>query len=695
MVKQLLHNELLPNILDNNFRMASWWITWKDLDWPSSDNLDRIKIRADQMAVANVNVATVFGSHFRWDFMPIWETLHSYMATVTEELHKRNILFFDHHSAVLVHRYDTREEMLNVKMHSGPHLPFSPSRRAAASWKFKGRRLNDWRMRNALTGEILYLPQYTAEQFCYNNPEFIESYLEYVKELILETGIDGIMCDDAIHFLGYFSCVCACCRKQFRERFGFELPGPHDRSFWANWNNPAWNGYIDMRFKNNGDFLEKIRSILPPGFPMMSCCSGSNHPFHVNTGQDVRQFSRACNLVHLEMCGNTPPWRGEGACWSPPVVKRLTEALHHLGVARQRDCRCIGQGYGFTEATAGIIWALNKTLGADCWFSTLKGRLGLPDSIISKLPDDASPASVSFSFEKAHPELFSGKPLFQLGIYFSYETRNHSFFGSQGDGMCRDVEDTQELFFSAGLGAETVVDIPENVAEYSLLIFPSVAMLTDAEIAAMRSFVRSGGVILATGPLGFGEAADMWDIPMQSKKDIWTPGWMEGPVKGLECPAEWREMEKGIFWNPSRIQDDELSGDLLKKATDFIAPLPFKLIASKGFLMIPHYNQNNDSYCLHFLSAEYDVEIDKELDRIRFHRSRVNLITKSIPTGTDGVIELESNFKVEAFSPLNKNAPKIEINTQFSNHSPQIKIDLPQDCCYTIVRLKPQPKKEE
>lgn len=670
------------NLTKANIRMVSWWINWHDLNWPSPDNYDLIKKRADQMATANVNVATVFGSHFRWDFMPIWEVLHDYMAAVAEELHKRDILFFDHHSADLVHRYDTRQEMRDVKIHSSPHLPFSPSRRAAASWEFKGHRLNNWRMRNVLDNEILYLPQYTAEQFCYNNPEFIESYLEYVKELVRETGIDGLMCDDIIHFMGYYSCACDCCKKLFVERFGFELPNPYNRSFWGNWNNPVWNEYIDMHFESNGNFLKKVRSVLPQDFPMMSCCSGSNRPFHVNTGQDVRQFNRACNLVHLEMCGNTPPWDEDEVCWSHPIVKRLAEASHHLGVARQKNYRCIGQGYGFTEASAGIIWAFNKMIGADCWFSTLKGRLGLPESILAKLPDDASPVGTSFAFEKNHPELFSGKAIFQLGIYFSYETRNHSFFGNQEDGMCRDMADTQELFFTSGFGAETVVEIPKNAEEYPLLVLPSVALLKDDEISAIKRFARSGGTVLATGPFGFGEAANVWEIPMQSKKDIWTDGWMNEAVPSPGLPAQWHKLEEGIFWNPTRLQDGNLNDSLLKKATDLIRPLPFKLIRSKGFLMIPHYDAKNSSYCLHFLSAEYDVEIDKKLDSIRFHRSRVNLITKSAPSGTDGIIELESDLKAEVFSPLTENHPETR------GHPPRLWVELPPDCCYTIIKLK-------
>ena len=63
-------------MLKEHIRMASWWITWKDLDWPSPDNLDLIRRRADAMAKAQANTAGVFGAHFRWDFLPFFPILH-------------------------------------------------------------------------------------------------------------------------------------------------------------------------------------------------------------------------------------------------------------------------------------------------------------------------------------------------------------------------------------------------------------------------------------------------------------------------------------------------------------------------------------------------------------------------------------------------------------------------------------------
>ena len=159
---------------EHRHRIATWWFHWPDLMWPDSDNLDRIKARAEGYAKANVTAAMLFGAHFRWDFLPVFPLLHDYIATVTEELHKYGIKVFDHHSCNLVHRYSTREEMRHVMVDSGPHLPFSPTFEAAADWTWKGKKLNDWRMIDVKNGKPLWFPQYTAEGFCHRNPEYAE-----------------------------------------------------------------------------------------------------------------------------------------------------------------------------------------------------------------------------------------------------------------------------------------------------------------------------------------------------------------------------------------------------------------------------------------------------------------------------------------------------------------------------------------
>ena len=114
-------------------RFTNWWIHWEDLHWPNPDSMDAVRRKAEKYAEANITSAIIFGCHFRWDYLPFFTILHDYLATVAEELGKYGIELIDHHSVNLIHRYSSVEEMRRVMQHSGPHIPFSPSREAAAS----------------------------------------------------------------------------------------------------------------------------------------------------------------------------------------------------------------------------------------------------------------------------------------------------------------------------------------------------------------------------------------------------------------------------------------------------------------------------------------------------------------------------------------------------------------------------------
>ena len=674
------------------YRLVSWWIKWEDLNWPNQDTLDRIRRRADQVAAANANAAIVFGTHFRWDWLPFFEILHDYLATVASELHSRGIKFFDHHSVNLVHRYDTREEMRHTILHSGPHLPFSPSRSAAKDWEFHGRKLNDWRMIDILTGKPRYFPGYSAEGFCHRNLEFISAHMEYVRKLIADTGIDGLMSDDTVYYGGYSACGCRYCRTEFKARTGLELPDPSDTAFWGNWRNPAWKAWIDLRFDAAALFHKNLHTVMPEGFMHASCCPGSTVANSNNIACDARHFLEGTNYQHLEMVGNTPPYKHDSGTVNYPIAHHFINAAHHSAAAKEAHARCYGNGYGFCEATANIVWAVNKCLGSDCWFSTLKGRLGLPDSILATLPDDASPAGRAFTFEAEHPELFDSEPIHQFGVYFSYETRNHTCFGNLVNGYSKDFTATMTRFFNSGLSAAAVLTMPEDTREFKLLVLPSALKLTDDELRKLRRFTAAGGTVLATGPCGIPGAESSWQLPDSAGEKFWNgvsaiTGWkstgenwarQEIPVPDLS-QAQWREIEPGVFQHPARLGDGVIDESLLELVHKYLSPLPVELRGADGYLSI--VRRNASGYIVHLLAADYDTDIDHHLDEIRFHRSRINLITKVEAVNTSPRIELATELAAEVFTPFD------DAGAQLERTPGKVVVTPPARCAYLIVRL--------
>lgn len=670
-------------------RMASWWIKWEDLNWPIPDNVEKVKRRAEEFAKADISAAIIFGTHFRWDFMPFFPLVHDYIATVAEELHKYNIKLFDHHSVNLVHRYSNREEMRHVMLHSGPHLPFSPTYEAAKTWEYKGKLLNDWRMVDIATGKPAYFPQYASEGFCFNNPDFKESYYDYAKNLVAETGIDGLSADDATHFLGFNTCGCKYCRADFKKRTGIELPSADNSDFWGNWDNPMWHSWIDMRFEKTAEFYKGLSKVLPDDFILTNTGGSSAAAGAVHTSFDGRSNAEATKYVNVEITGNTPPYKGDAITWNTPVKARFATASHHYAVTMEKGVRAFGTGFAFTDVTANIVWALNKVLGADAWIIVLKPRLGLPEKILNTLPDEQHIVGKAFGFEAKHPELFEGKLSGQLGVYFSYETRNHTMFGAVNQGYSKDFSDTLTMLFDYGLCPHTVFSFPKDANKYPVILVPSPYRMLDDEKKAMERYINSGGKVIMCGPSAI-ELSD-WKLENrvpENKGFFGTPvegsrfmcGWVnEIEFKPSNAVNAWRELKSGIFYNPWRISDMVDKTSLLELCEKYCAPMPVKVKNAKGYLSSVF--ETEDSHIIHLLAADYDTDIDHELDEIRYHRSRVNYINKVEPVGIEREIVLEAKGMPTVYTPFNDETSKVKNKDGICN------ILLPSKCSYAIIKL--------
>ncbi len=479
------------------YRAVSWWLTLNDLAWPNPELMDNIRRRADTCAANGVNCCTIFGAHMRWDFLPIWGRLHDEIRFIADELHQRKILLFDHHSAGVVQRPRNPAEALNVWHRNRHHLPFYPNYAEAATWQFAGSHLNDWRMLDLATGKPAYLPAYNAEQFCPNHPDFQAAYQTYVRRLLADTGIDGLMSDDAIFYADWHACGCHYCRVRFKQDYGHTLPPVSDAAFWGDRRNPAFRDWITLRYHSTRDFLGLVRAAVPAGFPLLTCCSSSDNYYLPGFGMSYQDFIQNCNHVMLEMCGSTPTLKGT---WDDRVPSQWL----HLDIARAHAAPCFGLGYGFFPDTAFFIWAVNKFLGSDCWFSTLKGRLDISPAELNGLADDPELVGEGYLWEMAHPDLFLGEVVAPVAILFSRATRD--FYGEMPGDYSNDYNATCLALMQANLPVEVRTEIP-LFGQTKALCLSGVMCLARDQRAALESFMTAGGLVIATGPTGYYDAA--------------------------------------------------------------------------------------------------------------------------------------------------------------------------------------------
>lgn len=557
------------------YRAIGWWLTFDDLTWPNPELMDQIRRRADQCAASGVNCCIVFGAHLRWDFMPLWERFHDELRFVADELHQRKILLFDHHSATLVHRPRNRDEALDIWRRNRHHISFYPSREIAATWQFEGSHLNDWRMLDVETGAPVFVPAYTAEQFCMNHPGFRKGYAAYVKKLLADTGMDGLMSDDMIFYADWRACSCQFCRDRFHREYGHDLPPVSDTNFWGNRRSQGFRDWIKMRFQTPADFLAEVKKALPENFPLLTCCSSSDNFYLPGFGMSYQDFIQSCNHVMLEMVGQTPAIEGT---WDDRVPSQLL----HLDIARKHNTPCFGLGYGFFPDTAFFIWAVNKFLGSDCWFSTVKGRLNATPTELTALADDSELVSEGFNWEKRNPELFRGEADTDTAVFFSRATRD--FYSQVIGDYCNDYNASCLNLIRANLPCEVVADIPA-FGKTRCLVLSSVMCLAPAQRRQLAEFLKAGGMVIATGPTGHYDeqgnpAAKPWLEEFGATVELIEPSRPGGfpPYKNFKTPVEltkcrvpeslrqrfqngWFDLRMGqgrLLWRPERITNEDV-----------------------------------------------------------------------------------------------------------------------------------------
>lgn len=668
-------------------RDATWWITYPDLNWPNIDGAEKIKRHAEDLAEANVSTVILFGTHFRWDYLPVFEILHDYIATVAEECHKRGMELFDHHSVNLVHRYRNRAEMRFMMANSLPHLPVSPSYEAAKSWTYDGQYLNDWRQIDVRTGEPLYFPQYQGEGFCHRNPGFIHAYQHYVQKLVSDTNIDGLLADDAMYFMYYAACGCESCRAAFKKQTGLDLPPVRDTAFWGNWDNPAWKQWLDFRFDASGAFMEKVRAVLPEGKMLGYCGYHSDRAQCDGNASDARHFTRGANYLSIEISGNCPPYHGDPKTINYELDHHVISGCHHLAVARERGIRCYVNGYAFSEKSALTLFGLSKITGADLWLGTLKARLGLPDHILATLPDEDALVRNIYAYEKENEALYGGENLAQAALFFSYETRNHSLFGAKIKGYHKDFLSASGLLFKAGIAQHVVFEIPENTDVYRLLVMPSPYLLTEEEKKRLDRFLKTGGKVLMSGPSAYPAAESVWKLENKAGKapeeffnqcpdgvhQVMAP-WLNEAIDPAVLSGAWAEKAPGLYYHPVRFSDMEDTADFTALLKKFAPALPVTLVSQEGYLSALF--EDRGRYYMHFLAAEYETDIDHRLDEMRYHRSRVNFVDQVKPVKVSQEVRVKAEKMPALYAPLSEGAGSVR------KEGDSFVVTLPKDCIF-------------
>ena len=140
----------------------------------------------------------------------------------------------------------------------------------------------------------------------------------------------------------------------------------------------------------------------------------------------------------------------------------------------------------------------------------------------------------------------------------------------------------------------------------------------------------------------------------------------------------WQQPREGLLYHPCRPGEIDKES-LLAQVRRLIKPMAVTVLEAKGYLST--ILRDEAGITLQLVAADYDVDINHELDAMRVHRSRVNLLTHIAPAGVDGVISLKAAAAPIVYTPFSKGTSTVAMDGD------RCTVTLPEGCAYALLRF--------
>ena len=598
-------------------RFAFFWYNDQEIFHDTDADLAR---KAEAFAQVGINhVITFSATHFRWSFRRHWELLTDTLARVVAACHAAGIRVTEHHSSHLTHnpvdeagerQVEQRLRKRGSSIASWPHLRED----CHADPVIDGVPLSSWRQIDGRTGRwarSAYPGRYDYQgwTFCFNNPHYRRAYLAYL-ETLYATGIDGIMTDDVEWFGAGHACACPICRGLFREQTGHDLPDPGPA--WECWHSDhgdrSYVAWLRFRTSSTTAFHQAVadhyRGLgIRPLRPNYSerVLHRDPHGMSLEDLPDLDWIFKEndySTIVRYSWCG-----------WA-------IEAAHRFAVGRWRGIPPMSMFYPDRPDTVRFCWALAMSWG-HLYLATPEGRsLEHAEKRLRR-------------FEVAHPALLRRvHRVASVGFYDSRATRE----------LYEHAEERSVAGLVAWAQACYRRNLPFDLFQheeldrlplYRVVVLNEAVFLSDAELAALRGFVRAGGTLVWTGATGSrdeagaardaGALARSWGIdsfavvpdaapPVTTRVGAGLLVRVAGdyalePVERIARPAA-DGREERIPWQPLSTEHERLRDELVAFLAGLTAGADLELERMPaGVLATVFATESGDTLAVHLVNA--------------------------------------------------------------------------------------------
>jgi Hypothetical glycosyl hydrolase 6 len=337
-------------------------------------------------------------------------------------------------------------------------------------------------------------PYRAADKYvtCVNSPYYDEYLPSVLTEIIERSHPDGFA-DNSWSGLNRDSiCSCDNCKRKFRDKAGAALPTKRD------WNDPVYRKWIDWNYARRIEIWDlNNRATKAAGGP--NCLW-----FGMNSGSvsaQSRSF-RDCKAIfeRAEMVFLDHQARGVDGFEENADTGKLVHGV--LGWDKLAP-----ESMAMYQAGRGTFRVSSKPAAeAHMWmYEGFAGGIQPWWHHIAAYHEDRRmyhTAEPAMKWYEANQQfLINRRPLANVGIVWSQ--RNTDFYGQE---RAAELVDAPYRGFTASLVRARIPYFPLHIdyierdsANLKVLILPNIAVMSDAQCAAVQKFAAGGGAVIATG----------------------------------------------------------------------------------------------------------------------------------------------------------------------------------------------------